>query len=74
MFMFAFEELTKIGHFNRNEILMVGDTLHTDILGGNKFGVNTCLVLSGNTRAKSAEVRIRAKGIIPDFICESIVS
>ena len=28
---------------------MVGDTLHTDIIGGNKFGLDTVLVLSGNT-------------------------
>ena len=25
---------------------MVGDTLHTDILGGNKFGLDTALVLN----------------------------
>lgn len=72
MFMFAFEEISKLGQFDRKDILMVGDTLHTDILGGNKFGVKTCLVLTGNTRKANAKVNIRSTGVIPDFICESI--
>jgi HAD superfamily hydrolase (TIGR01450 family) len=54
------------------DILMVGDTLHTDILGGNTFGVSTALVLSGNTREDNVETEVRSSGIIPDFICRSI--
>jgi len=54
------------------DILMVGDTLHTDILGGNTFGVATALVLSGNTRLANAETEILSSGIIPDFVCTSI--
>ncbi|MEZ4986771.1 MAG: TIGR01459 family HAD-type hydrolase [Saprospiraceae bacterium] len=73
MFNYAFEAVSKVGAFEKSDVLMVGDTLHTDILGGNKFGVSTVLVLSGNTSARNAEVRIAATGIIPDFICESIV-
>lgn len=73
MFMYAFDELNSFGIFNKNEILMVGDNLNTDILGGNKFGVKTTLVLSGNTRADNAELQIHSSGIIPDFICPSIV-
>ena len=52
---------------------MVGDTLTTDILGGNKFGIDTALVLSGNTLRESAAEQIHATGIIPDYICESAV-
>lgn len=74
MFMYAFDELNQFGNFSKNEILMVGDTLHTDILGGNKFGVKTTLVLTGNTRADNAETQIDSSGIIPDFICQSIVT
>ena len=54
------------------DIVMVGDTLHTDILGGNTFGIATTLVLSGNTRAENAATEIESSGIIPDYICRSI--
>ncbi len=74
MFMYAYELLLEKGDFKKDEILMVGDTLYTDIIGGNKFGVDTALVLTGNTRKDRAEVMIRSYGIIPDFICESIGS
>ena len=73
MFMYAFDELNKFGTFSKNEILMVGDNLNTDILGGNRFGVNTTLVLSGNTSAEEAEYQIHASGIIPDYVCQSIL-
>ena len=73
MFMYAFDELNKFGTFSKNEILMVGDNLNTDILGGNRFGVNTTLVLSGYTSAEEAEYQIHASGIIPDYVCQSIL-
>ncbi|NBC03047.1 MAG: HAD-IIA family hydrolase [Bacteroidetes bacterium] len=73
MFMFAYDDINKTGKFDKSEILMVGDTLHTDILGGNKFGLKTLLVLSGNTRSKHAEVKINSTGIIPDYIADSIL-
>ncbi len=73
MFIYAFEDLNSYGRFNRDEILMVGDNLNTDILGGNKFGVKTALVLSGNTREETVDLQIKASGIIPDFICDSII-
>jgi HAD superfamily hydrolase (TIGR01450 family) len=74
MFMYAFKQLTEeIGAVDKKDILMVGDTLETDILGGNKFGVQTMLVLSGNTREENAQLLIQSKGIIPDYICKSIV-
>lgn len=73
MFIYAYDELNKKEFHSKNEILMVGDTLHTDILGGNKFGIKTTLVLSGNTSAEDAMVQINSTGIIPDFICHSIV-
>lgn len=72
MFMYAYDDLNKKGSFQKHEILMVGDTLGTDILGGNKFGVKTALVLSGNTSAEDVHVEINASGIIPDFICNCL--
>lgn len=73
MFMFAFEKLSRNMHVKRSEILMVGDTLGTDILGGNKFGLDTMLVLSGNTLALEVESRIHSSGIIPTYVCPSAV-
>ena len=49
LFIYAYEKLSAIKSIPKDKILMVGDTLHTDILGGNKFGIHTALVLSGNT-------------------------
>ncbi|MEZ5040021.1 MAG: HAD-IIA family hydrolase [Saprospiraceae bacterium] len=72
MFIYAYEELLKRRNIDKSEILMVGDTLHTDIMGGNKFGIDTALVLSGNTLPDNAKSLIKNMGIIPDYICESI--
>ncbi len=73
MYIYTFEELKKdIPDLKKQDILMVGDTLHTDILGGIKFGIDTALVFSGNTSRANAEVAIRASGISPDYVCEDI--
>ncbi len=56
----------------KSDVLMVGDTLETDILGANTFGLDTALVLSGNTRPDQAALSIQAKGIIPTYLCESV--
>lgn len=74
MFLLAFER-AKIDtpEIKRNEILMVGDTLFTDILGGNKFGLDTALVLSGNTLPEMAKIKIGGTGIIPTYVCDSAV-
>jgi HAD superfamily hydrolase (TIGR01450 family) len=73
LFMFAYERLEHVAQMSKRDILMVGDTLHTDILGGNKFGLDTTLVLTGNTQPQDAEVLIRSTGIIPTYICKSVV-
>ncbi len=72
MFMFAMEHIKNEEELKRNEILMVGDTLSTDILGGNKFGLSTALVLSGNTAEDQMRTYIESTGIIPNYICASI--
>lgn len=74
MFMFAYEKACKKQHLERDEILMVGDTLFTDIIGGNKFGMDTVLVLSGNTLPENAKMKIKSTGIIPTYVCESVVN
>lgn len=73
MFLLAYERALKDINVKRSEILMVGDTLYTDIIGGNKFGLDTVLVLSGNTLPDMAQIRISGSGIIPTYVCESAV-
>jgi len=74
IFMFAWEYiLLQNPGITKRDILMVGDTLHTDILGGNKFGLDTALVLTGNLLPEDYESRIFASGITPTYICESAI-
>jgi len=73
MFMFAYDLIREQMPVNKSEIVMVGDTLNTDILGGNKFGLDTVLVLTGNTLSKDVDTRIIATGIVPTYICETAV-
>jgi HAD superfamily hydrolase (TIGR01450 family) len=73
MFLLAYERALQDIQVKRSEILMVGDTLFTDIIGGNKFGLDTALVLSGNTLPNMAKIRIGSSGIIPTYICDSAV-
>jgi HAD superfamily hydrolase (TIGR01450 family) len=73
MFMYGYERACAFKPVKRDEILMVGDTLFTDIIGGNKFGIDTALVLSGNTLPEMAQVRITTSGIIPNYICKNVL-
>jgi HAD superfamily hydrolase (TIGR01450 family) len=73
LFMFAYDLVRSRLDITKKDILMVGDTLHTDIIGGNKFGLDTVLVLTGNTQPDDAEMRIRSTGIVPTYICSSAV-
>ncbi|QKJ29581.1 TIGR01459 family HAD-type hydrolase [Mucilaginibacter mali] len=73
MFMFAYDLIRERRPIDKKNIVMVGDTLQTDIMGGNKFGFDTVLVLSGNTQKVDAKTRINSTGIVPTYICESAV-
>lgn len=73
MFMFVYDLIREYRPINKKEIVMVGDTLQTDIMGGNKFGLDTVLVLSGNTLPQDADNRIQATGIVPTYICDNAV-
>lgn len=72
MFMYGYELVSAKMDIRKDEILMVGDTLKTDIIGGNKFGIDTALVLTGTTQPEKAELKIASSGIIPTHICESV--
>jgi ribonucleotide monophosphatase NagD (HAD superfamily) len=72
--MFAMEHITQFHPgISKKDILMVGDTLHTDILGGNKFGLDTALVLTGNLLPEDHENRIISTGISPTYICQTAI-
>ncbi len=73
LFMFAFDQIRGYRQITKQQIVMVGDTLFTDILGGNKFGLDTVLVFSGNTLPDDAETKMKTTGIVPTYICESAV-
>ena len=55
-------------HFAREETLIVGDRLYTDILCGYKAGVETALVLTGEATKEEA-LRFEVK---PNYIVSSI--
>ncbi|RFZ84992.1 HAD-IIA family hydrolase [Mucilaginibacter terrenus] len=73
IFMFAYDLIRDYRPINKTEIVMVGDTLQTDILGGNKFGLDTVLVLSGNTLPADAQTRMTSTGIVPTYVCDTAV-
>lgn len=73
MFMFAYDMIREYRPISKKDIVMVGDTLATDIMGGNKYGLDTVLVLSGNTLPHDAETRMQATGIVPTYVCHSAV-
>ncbi len=54
-------------------VLMVGDTLHTDILGGNQAGFATALVTAhGSLAGLNVSDAIRRSAIVPDFVVDRI--
>lgn len=61
------------GHIARDRILMVGDTLHTDILGGAAAGFKTCLVTDhGVLKDLDHMACIEESNIVPDYIVPTI--
>lgn len=75
MFAYALARAKKeLPHVTKRDVLFVGDTLRTDIIGSNTYGFDSTLVLSGNTLPERADLMIRASGIIPTYISESIAT
>lgn len=60
-------------HVDRDRVLMVGDSLHTDILGGAAAGFKTALIMDhGMFRDLNIEDYICRSGIRPDFILDTV--
>jgi NagD protein len=51
-----------------DEVIMIGDTMYTDVLGGVQLGFTTVLVLSGHTSAEE----ITQYAYRPDYIAPSV--
>lgn len=58
-----------LGEYDPARTVMVGDSLHTDILGGQAAGVKTALIAGfGFFAGHDVAPRIAAAGIMPDYI------
>ncbi|MEP2027633.1 MAG: HAD family hydrolase [Paracoccaceae bacterium] len=61
---------TRLGGVDSDRIAMVGDTLHTDVLGGAAAGMKTVLIEDhGLFKGHDVAQYMRESGIRPDFIC-----
>ena len=61
----------RLDHVDRSRVVMVGDSLHTDILGARNVGIGSALIASyGFFAGQDAEKAAVIAGIIPDFILE----
>ena len=65
--------LNRLSDISPDRILMVGDTLHTDILGASATGMATLLVSDhGSLAGMDINACIEYSGISPDYIAPSI--
>lgn len=61
----------RLGHIDPGRTVMVGDSLHTDILGGQAAGLKTALIAGyGFFAGHDIEGPIGASGIRPDYILQ----
>ncbi|MGB5373773.1 MAG: HAD hydrolase-like protein, partial [Polyangiales bacterium] len=75
MFAYALTRARKeLPDITKRDVLFVGDTLRTDIIGANTYGFDSTLVLSGNTLPETADLMIQSSGIIPTYISDSIAT
>lgn len=65
---YMFDLLEKSGVAPTKRTLLVGDSLRTDIAGGEKAGYSTALVMTGVTKKTDLE----GNAIKPDFILENV--
>lgn len=69
IFIEAFQSATKV---EPSRVLMVGDTLYTDILGGNAMGFKTLLLQCGVYKGQDITEEIHKAGIVPNFIAPNL--
>jgi glycerol-1-phosphatase len=66
--------LEKANHHNcANKVLMVGDTLHTDVLGAKAMGFDAMLITGkGASKGLEFDLAFELTGINPDYLLEHI--
>lgn len=63
------EVLSRLRGVAPDRIAMVGDTLHTDVLGGRAAGIGTVLITDhGLFAGRDIAPYVRRSGIVPDFV------
>lgn len=61
----------RLGNVDRSRVVMVGDSLHTDILGAHTAGISSVLIAGYGFLAESdVPTAIERSGISPDFVVE----
>lgn len=73
----AFKRLATEGVHDKKRILMIGDTLETDILGANNAGIDSAVVKTGNMErlliaGNTMEKIVQNYGIIPTWVIDSL--
>ncbi len=59
----------RLGAVDRGRVVMVGDSLHTDILGARAAGIGSALVAGyGFLAGRSVEAAVAQSGIAPDWV------
>lgn len=61
----------RLGQVDRSRVLMVGDSLHTDILGARAYGIASALMPRfGFFAGGAVDAAIARTGIVPDFLVD----
>lgn len=61
--------LARLGGIDKSRVLMVGDSLHTDILGAQTAGISSALVSEfGFFAGEDIAAAIATSGIVPDYV------
>ncbi|MDR0726878.1 MAG: TIGR01459 family HAD-type hydrolase [Rickettsiales bacterium] len=78
------DAMAKLKDVNPRRTLMIGDTLHTDILGAKRAGIKSCLTLAGGIGAgeliaagqeltvENINAAGESVGAVPDYIIEKV--
>jgi len=55
-----------------DECVMIGDTIEVDVVAGNRAGMTTILVLSGNSTREDLDTQVAEGDGKPDIVVSSV--